>query len=299
MFLAIAKHMLPFTRYPFTGREVPCPVCESVENVKVAGFDRRWKQLRTVACTHCGLLYTNPMPDEAELSHYYEKYYRFDYQLASSKPTRKHRANSVMLANQRAANIDGMIKPGARTLDFGCGSGEFVETLLEKGFDAHGFEPGGTYGSDARARLGDRILSGRWQDQTFGAEFDLVSCFHVVEHLRDPMPAIAAMLSWLKPGGRIYIEVPDLGSRPYRGTGGYHFAHVLGFNTFNLKLAAARLGLVPVREFEKTGILFERGDPGDLEVLAGKGRELTNAIFVGKSPQLQYILHTLRLTPRK
>lgn len=272
--LTILKNMLPLTRYPYRGRIVACPVCRSSQFLSVASLDRRFKRLPTVMCSHCGLIYTNPMPDEEELAHYYEKYYRFDYQLATTKPTEKHRRKRHAEARYRIGNLEGLLETGARTLDFGCGSGEFVEQMVAAGYDAHGFEPGEAYGSDARARLGDRITVGRWQDMSFGQSFDLVTCFHVIEHLRDPLAAIEAMVSWIRPGGRIYIEVPDLGSAPFKGIGGFHFAHVVGFNTWNLRLAAAHAGLKAVREFAPTGILFERGKPADLDLLPAKGRRL-------------------------
>lgn len=285
---AVAKHMLPFTRYPYRGQVVACPVCEAKRFHGIATLDRRFKRLPTVMCEHCGLLYTNPMPDEAELSRYYEKYYRFDYQLATTKPTDKHRRKRHVEAAGRIANLEGLLPSGARTLDFGCGSGEFVEDMLERGHDAHGFEPGAAYGNDARARLGGRIRVARWQDVDFGPEFDLVTCFHVIEHLRDPLAAISAMASWIRPQGRIYIEVPDLGSEPFKGIGGFHFAHVVGFNTFNLQLAAARIGLRPVRIFAPTGILFERAAGEAVDVLAAKGLRLAREIHADRSALSRY-----------
>ncbi len=285
---AIARHMLPFTRYPYRGQVVPCPVCAATRFHRVAGLDRRFKRLPTVMCEHCGLLYTNPMPDETELARYYEKYYRFDYQLVTTKPTDKHRRKRHAEAAGRIANLDGFLPENARVLDFGCGSGEFVEDMLARGYDAHGFEPGEAYGSDARSRLGERIQVARWQDVQFGPDFDLVTCFHVIEHLRDPLTAVAAMASWIRPGGRIYIEVPDLGSEPFKGIGGFHFAHVVGFNSFNLQLAAARVGLKPVAVFAPTGILFERGNGEEIDVLAAKGLRLAREIHADRSALSRY-----------
>lgn len=285
---AVAKNMLPFTRYPYRGQVVACPVCDAPRFHRIAGLDRRFKRLPTVMCEHCGLLYTNPMPDEAELSRYYEKYYRFDYQLVTTKPTDKHRRKRHAEARGRIANLDSLLADGARILDFGCGSGEFVEQMLEAGHDAHGFEPGEAYGTDARGRLGDRISVARWQDMELDATFDLVTCFHVIEHLRDPLSAFAAMVSWIRPQGRIYVEVPDLGSAPFKGIGGFHFAHVVGFNTFNLMLAGVRVGLKPVRTFQPTGILFERGEGQDADILAAKGHRLAREIHADRSALSRY-----------
>lgn len=293
---SIAKYMLPMTRYPYSGSVVPCPVCEEPSFTPVAGIDRRLKRLPTVMCDHCGLLYTNPMPTEAELNTYYEKYYRFDYQLAATAPKRKHIVKRQREARARAVHLEGLLSEGARTLDFGAGSGEFVTLMLEKGFDAHGFEPGETYATHAIGRLGDRIRLTTWQAAQYGAEFDLVTCFHVLEHLSAPIPALRRMAGWLRPGGRLYIEVPDMISGlAHKGFGGLHFAHVLGFNHDNLALAAARIGLRRAKVISPTGIIFEHGAvaQAEQEALAASGLRATRTHFIDSAPTAAYLTYQL------
>lgn len=292
--LSIARYMLPLSRYPYTGSVVPCPVCEETSFTPVAGVDRRLKRLPTVMCDHCGLLYTNPMPTEAELGTYYEKYYRFDYQLAATEPKPKHIAKRQNEARNRAIHLEGLLPEGARTLDFGAGSGEFVALMLDKGFDANGFEPGETYATHAIERLGGRLRNVGWQDAGYGAEFDLVTCFHVLEHLSTPIPALRRLAGWLKPGGKAYLEVPDMAQWLARkGFGSLHFAHVLGFNRHNLVLAAAKVGLRPLKEVSATGIIFEQGKGEDEEALAAAGRRSMQALLAQRSPAQAYLAHQL------
>lgn len=292
---AIAKYMLPMTRYPYKGGVVACPVCEEASCTPVAGIDRRLKRLPTVMCDHCGLIYTNPMPTEAELDTYYEKYYRFDYQLATTEPKQKHIVKRRREAEGRATHLEGLLAPGARTLDFGAGSGEFVALMLEKGFDAHGFEPGETYATHAIGRLGTRIRLTNWQAARYGAEFDLVTCFHVLEHLATPMPALRRMAEWLNPDGRLYLEVPDMVGLSRKGFGGLHFAHVLGFNQHNLMLAAARVGFRRAKVVKPTGIIFERGEvtPQEQDELAAAGLEATRAHYIDSAPTANYLTYQL------
>lgn len=293
---SIVKYMLPMTRYPYSGSVVTCPVCEELSFTPVAGIDRRLKRLPTVMCDRCGLLYTNPMPTEAELGTYYEKYYRFDYQLAATGPKQKHIVKRRREASARAAHLEGLLGEDARTLDFGAGSGEFVALMLEKGFDAHGFEPGETYAAHAIAQLGDRVRLTTWQAAQYDAAFDLVTCFHVLEHLSTPIPALQRMADWLKPGGRLYIEVPDMiAGLAHKGFGGLHFAHVLGFNHDNLALAAARVGFRREKVISPTGIVFERGAVAqdEQEALAAAGLRATRAHFVERRPAAAYLTYQL------
>lgn len=292
--LSIARYMLPMTRYPYAGAVVACPVCAEASFTPVAGIDRRWKRLPTVMCDHCGLLYTNPMPTEAELGTYYEKYYRFDYQFAATRPKPKHIAKRRREAAARVASLEGLLQPGARTLDFGAGSGEFVEQMLERGFDAHGFEPGETYAGHAISRLGPRVRNIGWQEADYGPEFDLVTSFHVFEHLSTPIPALRRAAGWLRPGGKVYLEVPDMARwLADKGVGSLHFAHVLGFNRHNLVLAAAKAGLRPLREASATGIVFEQGAVEDEEALAAAGRGAMRALLAVRSPMRAYFAHHL------
>lgn len=287
--ISVINYMRPFSRYRYTGAVVPCPVCGDQECGQIAGYDRRFKALPTVACHSCGMVFTNPMPTEAELTSYYQTYYRLDYQLASSGPKPRHIAKRQAEARLRAERVQHLLPPGGRTLDFGAGSGEFVSHMLDAGFDAHGFEPGASYASHAIQRLGGRFRDSTWQAASYDEGFDLVTCFHVLEHLGRPLPALRRMVEWLRPGGKVYIEVPDTERfLKLKGTGALHFAHVLGFTRPTLLLAAAQAGLRPLRIEEPTGIIFEQGPTADPAALAREGREMMQGILAAGSPSRTY-----------
>lgn len=285
----IARHLLPFTRYSYQGRQAPCPVCGCESRTKVADLDRRLKRLPTVMCDRCGLLYTNPMPTDAELETYYTRYYRLDYQGSISKPSTRHLRKRSAEALFRMGCVRHLLPPHARTLDFGAGAGEFVSAMLDAGFDAHGFEPGENYGSHARSELGERITVVGWQEARFAEKFDLVTSFHVLEHLGTPVEAIAAMVSWLKPNGKVFLWVPDMQRLAFKGFGALHFAHVVGFNHYNLQLAAAKAGLRAVEIVNPTRIIFERGVPADMDELARLGLQTARAAYIDADPVRSYL----------
>ena len=56
------KHFVPFTGYPYTGAPAACNLCGCWEAVTIAETDRRLKTIRSIACTQCGLIRTDPMP---------------------------------------------------------------------------------------------------------------------------------------------------------------------------------------------------------------------------------------------
>lgn len=288
--LETLRRLIPLTRYPYVGERINCPVCNHTSTTPVANLDRRFKKLPTQSCDACGLLFTNPMPTEDELADYYTKSYRLDYQMATTRPKQRHVVKRNREASSRVAKVVDLLPNNARTLDFGCGSGEFVSQMLEKGFDAFGFEPGETYGNYAQDNLGERIKIGRWQDVSFDKPFDLITSFHVVEHVRDPISAMSKMVEWLSPEGLIYIEVPDMGQKqPSRGFGALHFAHVLGFNHHNLILAAHKVGLQPKRTISPTSVVFERGVAGDADQIALNGRQLSQEVYGNGNAYRSYV----------
>lgn len=251
-------------------------------------------------CNNCGMIYTNPVPTDHELTVFYRDYYRFFYQGALTKPRAKHVSKRMVEAGQRTKRLSEIVAKGARTLDFGCGSGELVEAMVSEGYDAHGFEIGQAYGSEAESRLGSRIKVSSWKEVDYQPEFDLITSFQVVEHLRDPLTAVRAMMSWLAPGGLIHLEVPDVAAQPCKGIGWFHFAHTLGFNQWTLRLLGANLGLQVVGEIAPTAITFKRcADGVDTEQLRQKGLDLSTERFIRKSANRSYFSYqTGKITGR-
>ncbi len=287
-FLAL-RYFIPFTNYDYKGEISNCPICEYADFTIISNIDRNLKLLATAMCNNCGMIYTNPVPTDQELAVFYRDYYRFFYQGALSKPRKKHVLKRKLEAKLRTEMLSEIVPAGSRTLDFGCGSGELVEAMLSEGYDSHGFEIGQAYGSEAAGRLGSRIKVSDWNEVDYQPEFDLITSFQVVEHLRDPLNAVRAMMSWLAPGGVIHLEVPDLATQPCKGFGRFHFAHTLGFNHWSLRLLGAMAGLQTVGEAAPTSITFKRGSDGvDKEQLRQKGLDLSTERFIKRSPYRSY-----------
>jgi len=252
----LAAGFVPFTPYPYQGRAEACVLCGSREALPLSRHDRRLKHLTTVICAGCGLIRTDPMPTEAELADYYRHHYRADYQLVGSKPPRRHLVRTRAEAARRVALLG--LPAGARVLDYGSGSGEFLEAGQAAGWRMEGVEPGEAYSTHARA-LGVTVHPAL---PPGAGPFDAVTAHHVFEHLRDPLAVLRDLVAALAPGGVVYLSVPDMGPNRRPAFDRLHFAHVHGFVPETLDLLAARAGLVPDARFprERTTAVYARGE---------------------------------------
>jgi 2-polyprenyl-3-methyl-5-hydroxy-6-metoxy-1,4-benzoquinol methylase len=257
--------LLPFTPYPYVGEAYPCNLCGGFESVVLCETDRRWKPLKSVACADCGLIRTDPMPTEEELERYYAHEYRADYQLAGAEPPKFHRTRSLREARKRVDLLQPWLLPGTRVLDVGSGSGEFLHLAQGLGCDVLGVEPGADYAAYAQKSYGVQVIASGWAGAELEAElFDVITCSHVVEHLREPVAALRAFSRWLKPEGRLYLSVPDMRPNAKPSFERFHFAHIHGFTPQTLQAACRAAGLIPVHgDLDDTTAVFRKASSAE------------------------------------
>ena len=90
-----------------------------------------------------------------------------------------------------------------RALDIGCGCGQFVEVLLDAGWDA--------YGLDAYRGLSasERILKETVDSADLGGSYDLISMVHSLEHMTRPHVVLSKLRGMLRRDGILLIVVPN------------------------------------------------------------------------------------------
>lgn len=275
----VLQYLIPFVPYPFKGERIRCPVCGG-ESQRIGIRDRRLKRLQTDLCMSCGLFFTNPMPLDSELEEYYRGTYRLDYQFALFKPSKTHIQKKTREASRRYDALIARFDLGAPVdfLDVGCGSGELVRYFAEKGHRACGFEPGATYSNYAAAQGSFDIRDTTWKDAKYEREsFDVITCLHVLEHLREPVAALTRIAKWLKPDGVLLLETPNMQGYSLKGFEQFHFAHVLGFSSDNMALAGQKAGLGVVERLAPTSILFSKSaSPARLDLAGTVAKNLAD-----------------------
>jgi 2-polyprenyl-3-methyl-5-hydroxy-6-metoxy-1,4-benzoquinol methylase len=233
---------------PDLQEETACALCERRAYRTVGLRDRRGRPLRTVMCDVCGLVWTNPRPTLEDVDRYYAHEYRADY-ARHRDPTARAILRGLLGAEERRRALAGLLRPGARALDVGCGLGAFVYLLRQQGVDAAGIEPGEAYAEFSRRVLGIPIETTTVAAAAVAPDsLDLVTMFHVLEHAADPRGTLTAIRGWLSPGGgRLVVEVPNLDSTVQAPRHRFHYAHLHAFNAATLGALGESAALTVVR----------------------------------------------------
>ncbi len=157
-----------------------------------------------------GFLETHPMPKQEDLGKYYESdeyishtdskkgLFSFLYQNVKKYSLSK-KAKLVFKLNQGIGSL----------LDIGAGTGEFLKVAQEKGWDVYGVE----VNEKARQIALDKNVTLEENLETFtGQQFDVVSLWHVLEHLPELEDTVQKIEALVKPGGTLLIAVPNFNS---------------------------------------------------------------------------------------
>ena len=184
----------------------------SLEGCNLCG-DTCWETLeqtgdiRVVRCA-CGLVFVTPQPFRAALEQRYDAAY-YQPWAAQAHPR-------AALWRRRLDRIARLAAPPGHLLDVGCGTGEFLGFARESGWEVTGTELS-PYAADATGAAGLPVFAGEvWEAGFPPARFDVVTCWHVIEHVSDPRRVVAELFRVLRPGGYCLLATPNLDDRIFR-----------------------------------------------------------------------------------
>src|SRR5215469_8048233 len=89
---------------------------------------------------------------------------------------------------------------GGSILDIGCSSGSFLRSMKSPDWKLYGIEMSNLVAQQARETAGAEVFVGDVMGASYPpSTFDVVTGFHVLEHMHDPRRVMASVLGWLKP----------------------------------------------------------------------------------------------------
>lgn len=164
-----------------------------------------------VKCKKCGLVYGNPSPAEDSLNKYYSiiAKEKFGGIYGNIKEREKF---LFQMSNVRLDNISRLT--GKKTLlDIGTGIGFFIKCALDREYDAYGLELTPEDCKYAKARYGLDLMQRNFYSFTEDEQYDIVTMFEVIEHMRTPLKDLKRINKLVKMGGIFVIATPILDSK--------------------------------------------------------------------------------------
>ena len=160
-----------------------------------------------------GLLYTHPKPSEAKLSSYYPdtNYISHTNQRKSLFDLLYHAVRSVSVRRKLRLLKSFQPKEGA-LLDVGAGTGFFLRAAKKRGWTVTGIEPNSSARNLANSKAPNTVFDTETLRTLPEKSFDVITLWHVLEHLPNLEDDLKTFQKLLKPNGRIVVAVPNFKS---------------------------------------------------------------------------------------
>jgi len=231
-----------------------CPICESEKMetfISAKDYFLTGESFNIVRCSGCGFRFTNPRPEAAVLGKYYES-----SEYISHSDSRK--GLFAMIYQQirkytlsRKLVLINKYQSKGEILDIGCATGQFLNYMKDHGWKTTGIEPDEKTRSRAIADHGLSVFPEKQLDVFEKKSFDVITMWHVLEHVSDLNERMGQLRNLLKQEGTLIIAVPNCDAPDAKIYGkfwaGYDLPrHLYHFTKSDIKLLLDKSGFTVV-----------------------------------------------------
>jgi len=244
--------------------EVVCPLCGNAQissTLSVKDYSISQETFQLKKCNSCTFLFTTPVPDQDTIGRYYASDVYIShtdsnkgvieqlYQLVRKRTLAGKRKLIASLTQREKGSI----------LDYGCGTGAFLHEMNLNGWEAHGIEPDAGARAKAEQLIGSAVGLPSELKHLPTQAYDVVTMWHVLEHVHDLNGTIQELKRLLKPEGKLFVAVPNHQSFDAKHYGSHWAAydvprHLHHFSPHTMKSLMERHGLKIVA---KKGMWFD------------------------------------------
>ena len=165
-----------------------CPVCRhsaSHHYLTCRDYTVSGEKFKIVECDDCGFRFTNPRPSDDEIGQYYESEDYTPHQDTSQGliDTLYRWVRRYTLWSKQNFIASLMENPPGRLLDFGCGTGEFLNLCQTKGWTTCGLDPDPGAQEVAAEKYGLTVEDPKRIQDLPPDHFDVITLWHVLEHV--------------------------------------------------------------------------------------------------------------------
>lgn len=190
-----------------------CPICNDETFSKVIVCKDHTvsnEEYAITECNNCKFWFTNPIPEENRIGKYYESEEYVSHSNTNQGLIHKlYQSVRNYTLKKKLSLIEKLKTADKRLLDIGSGTGEFSYTCQNNGWDVIGIEPSEkarkyaiqNYDLDVKTEEGINSLE--------SASFDIISMWHVLEHVYNIDDRLNEIKRLLKENGYLIIAVPN------------------------------------------------------------------------------------------
>jgi 2-polyprenyl-3-methyl-5-hydroxy-6-metoxy-1,4-benzoquinol methylase len=186
-----------------------CPICNShnfKDIFKSKDYTSSNEIFQLIKCDNCSLIITSPRPNEENIRKYYES---IDYISHSAKTESFFNkiyflARNIAITNKR--KLIEQYNPVGKLLDIGCGTGSFIRYMKQNEWEPTGVEPSAKARKIAQETAIDIVEK---IEDIKDQKFNVITMWHVLEHIHDVNKTILKIKELLKSDGTLFIAVPN------------------------------------------------------------------------------------------
>jgi 2-polyprenyl-3-methyl-5-hydroxy-6-metoxy-1,4-benzoquinol methylase len=191
-----------------------CPVCNdsTFQNfIKARDYTTTKEEFQIQQCANCNFLFTNPRPDSESIGKYYQSENYISHSGKSNLFGSVYRMARRYALQSKYNLITKYHQSRGSILDFGCGTGELLKYFHERNWKITGIEPSTIAREKASILTGENIYPSI--DQANQSTYDVITLWHVLEHIHNLNETITSIKEKLKPEGTLFIAVPNPASK--------------------------------------------------------------------------------------
>lgn len=188
-----------------------CPLCKSglfLNYTELTDHAVSKQTFMVCRCQKCSLLFTNPRPKEEKIGPYYDFPEYYSHEKNNKSITQIIYKLVREYSVSKKVKLITELKGEGKILDYGCGTGEFLQAAKAKGWKINGVEPTAKARNQANTILENAVVEtiDHLEDKR---KYDIISLFHVLEHIHSLRKTVKKILKRLKSDGYIIIAVPN------------------------------------------------------------------------------------------
>lgn len=192
-----------------------CPICGH-QNIKLKlnlqDYTVSKEFYDVLECERCGFMFTQNAPDAESIGPYYhsEDYVSHSDTKAGLFFKVYHQVRTLMLNRKRKAILQNVNLPSnPKILDIGTGRGYFLNHMQKHGFHCTGIEQDQKVRDAAKQDFSLNILPPAELYKMEAQQFDVITLWHVLEHVHDLRAYLETIKLLLKPEGLLVLALPN------------------------------------------------------------------------------------------